>query len=164
MKYIVLTLLLSISIVSPCRSADDPLTAPELAHHLGISSWVSKFRLQGSDFEVQILHVKNGKVVGTLVGSSAISTDREFTRIAIEASQSPSGTKLSIQTASGPWSMRQHTATIPLDMIVPLPQSLAVGDYVLGGDIPADKFGQGKPPVKIEDIKDGILLRVTKGA
>ena len=146
------------------HAGDDTLTAAELAHHLGIKSWVSKAHLQGADFDLQVIHVRNGKAIGSILGGIAATTDREFTRVAIQASQTVKGTKLSIETQSGPWAIYDYDASIPLGTIVPLPTVLEPGDYVLGGDIPTKRLGSGQSPLQIKDINNGLLLRVTKRA
>ena len=145
------------------RSDEQAVTAQELAHHLGIASWTSSFRLPGYDLGIQILRVKNGKVADSILGDGAFPTDREVTRVAIEASHTSGGTKLSLQTGGGPWLSELFKASIPLDTIVPLPSNLSAGDYVLGGDIPSERLKQdlSKIPLTIKDIKDGILLRIT---
>ena len=164
MKRPILIIALLCSTTFLTHGDDDTLTAVELAHHLGIKSWVSKMHLQGADYDLQVIHVRNGKVVGSVLSGTAAATDREFTRVAIQASQTQNGTKLSIETQSGPWAIREHDASISLETIVPLPTVLEPGDYVLGGDIPYERIGSGQAPLRIEDIKDGLLLRVTKRA
>jgi hypothetical protein len=144
------------------HAGDDPLTAGELAHHLGIKSWVSKAHLQGADYDLEVIHVQNGKAVRSVLRAAVFATDREFTRIAILASQTAKGTKLSIQPEVGAKMTVDGEATIPFRSIPPLPRIIAPGDYVLGGDIPEGRLGPNQPPLRIEDIKDGLLLRVTE--
>ena len=141
---------------------DPPLTAGELAHHLGIKSWTSKAHLQGADYNLEVIHVKNGKAVRNILSGSVFATDREFTRIAILASQTPKGTKLSIYPETGAKMTVEGAATISLQAIPPLPRIIAPGEYVLGGDILEGRLAADQSPLRIEDIKDGLLLRVTK--
>ncbi|MEI6073022.1 MAG: hypothetical protein WCS31_14610 [Verrucomicrobiae bacterium] len=145
------------------RSDEPAVTAQELAHHLGIATWTSSFRLPGFDLGIQILHIKNGKVADAILGDGAFPTDREFTRVAIEASHTSGGTRFSLQTGGGPSLSVLCKASIPLDTIVPLPSNLAAGDYVLGGDIPDERLKQdlNQLPLTIKEIKEGVLLRVT---
>jgi hypothetical protein len=162
MKYLVVSFALLSILPIVSHSSEDSLTAVELAHHLGVASWVSSLRLQGTDVELKVLHVKNGRVVGAILVGSAVSTDRERTRVAIEASRTALGTKFSLETPGGPWLGVENAASIPLETILPLPALLMPGDYILGGDIDPDRVGEGKTPVEIDDIKDGMLLRISK--
>lgn len=162
MKHIVFALATMSVLVLPSHGSEETLSAQELAHHIGVSSWVSKMRLQGADFVLQVLHVVNGKVVGNLIGSPAFSTNREFTRVAILAGQTPTGTQLSIQVPSAPAVKRQMTHHLPLEATVPLPPTIAEGDYVLGGDLRVEAINQERPVPTIEDVREGILLRVTR--
>lgn len=159
-------LIISLLLTFACRlgASDDTLTAAELAHHLGIESWVSKARLQGADYDLEVLHVQNGKAVRSVLSASVFATDRELTRISIQASQSPDGMKLTIQSEAGARVTKRGEASIPLVAVAPLPTIIAPGDYVLGGEIPEARLGPDQPPLRIEDIKDGLLLRVTKRA
>ncbi len=163
MKRIIFVLFLSLAWTLPLQSSDDTLTAEELAQHLEVSSWVSKMHLQEDTLILQVFHVVNGKVAETpLLGTAAYPTDREFTKVAILASQRQGKTHLSIKPAAGP-AVSAEATTIPLPATIPLPTVITVGDYILGGDLPLDGVTQINP-AKIRDVKDGLLLRVTKKA
>lgn len=166
MKQLLIIVALLCTFTFRSHAGDDPLTAGELAHHLGIKSWVSKAHLQGADYNLEVVHVQNGKVVRSVTSAAVFATDREFTRVAILASQSPKGMKLSIQPEAGAkmTTATEGEATISLRVTLPLPRIIAPGEYVLGGDIPDERLGPNQPPLRIEDIKDGLLLRVTKRA
>lgn len=163
MKAFLIIPILICMLPAAARSDEQAVTAQELAHHLGIATWTSSFRLPGFDLGIQILHVKNGKVADSILGDGAFPTIRESTRVAIEASHTSGGTRFSLQTGGGPWLSELCKATIPLDTIVPLPSKLAAGDYVMGGDIPCERLKQdlNKFPLTIKEIKEGVLLRVT---
>jgi len=153
--------------VPPLHSAE-PLTAEELAYHLGIRSWVSHIRLNGVQYKIELLHVVNGKIVNTLLTTGASPTNRKLTRVAILATPSQNGTQLSIRVTSGAGGSGAGVAgraeTIPIGITIPLPTELATGDYVLGGDIPEKVLGEEEPPkAAMTDLKNGLLLRVMRG-
>jgi hypothetical protein len=164
MKQLLIIVALLCTFTFRSHAGDDPLTAGELARHLGIKSWVSKAHLQGADYNLEVIHVRDGKVVRSVTSAAVFATDREFTRFAILASQAAKGTKLSIQPEVGAKMTTEGEATISLRVILPLPRIIALGDYVLGGDVPDERLGPNQPPLLIEEIKDGLLLRVTKRA
>jgi len=163
MKPLLLTLAIMSALALRAHADDANLSAQELAYHIGISSWVSEVRLQGSGMVLQICHVVDGKVVATLLENSALPLlDREQSRVAILASQTPKGTQLSIQIPDG-LAVKYQTGHIPLEMTVRLPATISEGDYVLGGDIrDIDLKTIRKRERSIEDLKNGIVLRVTR--
>ncbi|HWL51684.1 MAG TPA: hypothetical protein VNQ90_04570 [Chthoniobacteraceae bacterium] len=161
MKPILLALVLISALAFPLRGSDDPLSAQELAHHLGATSWISKMKLQGNDWVLQILHVVNGKAVNHVLGSPAFATDREFTRVVILASQTSAGTQLSIEIPGAP-AARRRIADLPLKVTIPLPPTLSEGDYVLGGEIPLEAISKDQPAANVKDLQNGLVLRVTK--
>ena len=162
---IFLIALLALGVASPAADVWEELIAPdELAHHLGISIWASKLRLQDSDCELEIFHVKNGKIVKSVLGGLASATDREFTRVAIQTSRTPTGIKVSMQVAAAAKVAGEYPSAVPLTFVARLPKLLTAGDFVLGGDLDSKNAGQGISinPFKITDINDGFLLRVTE--
>ena len=162
MKLILLALI-ALSAASPAADTWEELVAPdELAHHLGISIWASKLRLQEADFTLEVFHIRNGEIVKSVLGGNAYPTDREFTRVAIQTNRTPTGMKLSMQVAATAKVTQEYGSSVPLTIVARLPKLLTAGDYVLGGDINTENAGQGFTAFKISDIKDGFLLRVTE--
>ncbi len=143
-----------------------PLTATELARQLHVYSWITKVNLERHEAEVSVLYVVDGRIKTVVLTSGVYPTDREFERIVVLANQTPAGTKVSIQPgSSGAMSMgcEARTETIPLSLTTGLPDSITEGDYLLGGDSSVEKLNtQGA--IKIEDIKEGMVLRLHKKA
>lgn len=165
MKLAILSLALLLSLQSLTPAAEDTLNATELAYHLGIRSWVSKAQLQGADYDLQVIRIKDGKEGSVIVAGTMHATDREFTRLAIVASLTSNVLTVSLQPEAGAKYSTDGLALLPLRVSVPLPSVIVPGDYVLGGDIPSDrlKSDDEKPiQLRIHDVNEGLLLRVTK--
>lgn len=149
--------------VIPLSDGDNgPLTATELARQIHVYSWVSKMDLQGHETAVTLLHVVDEKIKSTLLTNGAFPTDRKFERIVVLANQTSTGTKASIQPGSSGatcMSLEAQTDTVPLSLINGLPEIITEGDYLLGGDASVEKLNTHSA-VKIDDIKDGLVLSV----
>jgi len=161
---IVRTFLLALTatstLVVPSYGSGDSLWAQELAYHMGVSSWVSQVKPQGSGLNLELCRVVDGKVVETLLGNFAVPfPDREDTRVAILASQTPEGTQLSLQVLDG-LAVKHQAGFIVLETTVRLPPTLSEGDYVLGGDIDVEAISKDKRDISA--LKNGILLRVSQ--
>jgi hypothetical protein len=163
MKQLTIVLLLA-TFACGSGASDDMLAASELAHHLGIKFWVSKVRLQGADYDLEVIHVQNGKEVRSVLSGSVFATDREFTRIAIHASQTPHGMRFSMQTETGPKVASEGKAPIPLGAILPLPAAFAQGDYILRGDIPPRTARRDQPICGSMKSKMGCCYASPNGA
>lgn len=78
----------------------------------------------------------------------------------IKARQEVSGTRVSVVLGSSSTTVTSKGVEIPFKSIIPLPLSLGVGSYVLGGDF----IMEGKTmnvTGKIKDVKSGLLLHVS---
>ena len=164
MKMPVCLLALVLGTVATARAADDdgPLKAEELARHLHVYSWVTKIDLGGQRLKIEVVHVKDGKVQGTLLFNDAVPTNRAFERIVILADQTPNGTKVSIQpgaSAKVVMGRNQPSETVPLTAVRGIAEQVTVGDYFLGGDGSKD-MDRPSGPLDIAEVKDGLVLRL----
>lgn len=158
--------LMSLTILLPAYGNDegtsdyDP-SAKELAHHLGVSSWVTKIKLEGSIHILEIFYVKSGELGKSALSCPLDPTDREYTRFAIHySSETLKDPYLSIKTPS--IGIRGGNEITDLVGICRLPTPILPGDYVLGGDLENGAFAKGIGKQTIKDIKSGLLLRIIK--
>lgn len=161
MKTLVWTLVGALGFVLFVHAGDEGLTAEELARHLHVSYWVTKVDLHGKVWNIEVVHVKDGQVQSGLLFNEAHPTDREFERIVVLADQTPLGTKISIQPGSSAkvsGSRTQATETVFLSNTVGIADKVTEGDYFLGGS--SADFALQSGPIKIQEVKDGLVLRL----
>ena len=125
---------------------------------------MTKIDLHGQSLQIDVVHVKNGKVQSTLLSNDAFPTDRPFERIVILADQTTLGTKVSIQpgaSAEISMSREENPETVPMTMCTGIMDQVTAGDYFLAGADNQELFN-ASGPIKIADVKDGLVLRLHK--
>jgi hypothetical protein len=145
-------------------AADQPLTADELAFHLGVHAWETTVALPPGSFQVSVIHLVDGKPAEAfLAGFQQRNDDPSGTHLIVIAGPSPTGTKVTIQLGSAGAAMnpKEQTADVYCPSIERIPKQIGVGKYLLGGEYRA---GEKTTVItgKVEDIRNGLLLEVTR--
>ena len=157
--------ILLIGVFTTSHLGAEPLTASELASHLGVLHWESEVNLPTGSFSVSVSEIKNGKVAGDggLPGFTAPTNDSSGQKLVVLVSQERSGTLLTVVLGNSSFSNKgvSKKVEIPFTASLPLPRSIGVGSYVLGGDY----MTKGNTIIctgKIEDLKSGLLLQISR--
>ncbi len=164
MKHLPLAILLAVLSVGTCSA--DPLTAAELATHLGICHWKATVDLPHGSFSASLVEISDGKVTNTLIsGLSGTSPDREVQKVVVMATTEASGTLLSLVVGNGSTNNKSHKEKpiILLGSCRSLNDKIKAGDYVLGGEY-ITRNGIRNSTGKVEDVKRGLLLRIVSNS
>lgn len=161
MKLILLLITAAILNAATLRAADQSLAADDLAYHLGIRAWETTVTLPPGSFQVQVLHIVEGKIGGELVTGFGLKNDVEGQRLVVIAGPSPTGTKATLQIGSSGAAMnpKEQTSEIYFQSKEPLPKEIGAGKYLLGGEY---RKGEKVTNItgKVGDVKNGVLLEV----
>jgi hypothetical protein len=162
MKLLLYLLAVTILSLGDGLAADQPLTADELAFHLGVHAWETTVARPPGSFQITVMHLIDGKPADSLLVGFQGKDDAQGTRLVVIAGPSPTGTKVTIQLGSAGAAMnpKEQTADIFCQSVERLPKQIDVGTYLLGGEYQA---GEKVTNItgKIDDVKNGLLLEVT---
>ena len=138
----------------------DGLTVDQIARSYRVGSWISKIPSQDSEFRLEVLQVVSGKVGDTLLEASVPRSMVAFTRAAV-LTGGFALKRISLHAGNGPWHHRTPQSPISPDVLIRLPPVISEGDYILGCDFDAAIYLPDKRP-RMEDVKNGLVLRVTR--
>lgn len=161
MKHFLFAILLgALSVVT---ASAEPITAAELATHLGICHWKAIVDLPHGSFSASLVEISDGKITHTLLGGlTATDVVREAQKVIAMASQDASGTtilSLVVGNSSTNNNSDKEKPIIPIGAWRGLPEKIKAGDYVLGGEyFPLN--GITNVSGKVEDVKKGLALRI----
>lgn len=157
-----LSLILALGVTSKCADADT-LSVEDVARHLHISGWDSLVDLPPGSFSVALMQIIDGKVRGTVLGGlKGPKEDPTGQRIVVMVSPGPTGSDATLAVGrTSTYNSQKKMANIQDFQVLPLPKQIREGDYVLGG---AYQLKDGTTTIsgKMEDIRNGLLLRVSK--
>lgn len=154
-----LLLAIFLGVLSAGTHAAEPLTAAELATHLGVFHWKSKLDLPPGSFAASIAEISDGKVVDTHVISLIEMTEaQEGQKVLVMASNDERESIITLAVGDSLTQLKCFRRK-PFRGSYSLPDKITTGEFILGGDY-ITRNGQIVPTGKIADMKTGLLLRI----
>ena len=156
-KSILIAALFASVVVLQALAGPAGITVEDLTRHLGIYGWATTVESSGT-FAASLAEIVDGKIKRTLTdGFVGSATDPGRRRVAVLVNSTPEGLKMTLIMGGSSMSPppRGDRPNIPLPLRVVLPERIAPGDYVLGGDL-KERVLAGH----IEDVKHGLALRI----